>query len=236
MLIRLFADSRAIEIEHTVDWHEKHRLAKINYGPDVLTRKLTCDTSAGYVERDLTKNTTWQQARFEVCHHKWCDMSQTDRGLSVINEGKYGVGLEGSEISLSLLRATIRPDISSDMGRHSFCQVLLPHAGGTVEARTNELALEYNVPLRKTDAVVPSVLREAISGIHGLVLQALKLSEDGKTVVVRLSEQDGRSGRVTFPFPVQSMNLLEDVEGESRTVKYRAFELLTVGIRPENLR
>lgn len=66
-----------------------------------------------FVKRDLTKNTSWQQARFEVCHHKWCDMSESGSGIAIINEGKYGVGLEKDEISLSLLRATIRPDITS---------------------------------------------------------------------------------------------------------------------------
>ena len=119
MILRFFADDRRIEVENRVDWHEKHVLAKVNFGPDVLTRELLCDTSAGFIRRSLTKNTSWETARFEVCHHKWFDMSETGAGLAVLNSGKYGVGLEGSEVSLSLLRSTIRPDITSDLGRHS---------------------------------------------------------------------------------------------------------------------
>ena len=126
MILRFFADSRAIEVENVVDWDEKHKLVKVNFGPDVLTRELVCDTSAGFVKRDLTKNTSWQQARFVVCHHKWCDMSESGSGIAIINEGKYGVGLEKDEISLSLLRATIRPDITSDIGHHDFCYTILP--------------------------------------------------------------------------------------------------------------
>ena len=236
MLICLFAAHRAIEVEHVVDWHEKHRLAKINYGPNVLTRKLTCDTSAGYIDRELTKNTTSQQARFEVCHHKWCDMSQAGQGMAFINEGKYGVGLEGDEISLSLLRATIRPDITSDMGHHDFCHVILPHAGDHLAAQINEAAMEYNVPLVKADIAVPEALRQAIIGTPGLVLQALKQSEDGQSIVLRLSEQDGRSGYVSFPFPVKVMNLIEDGESEATEIAYKPFELLTIGVDPAQLK
>lgn len=230
MIIRLFADSRAIEVEHVVDWDEKHKLAKVNFGPDVLTRELVCDTSAGYIKRELTKNTSWQQARFEVCHHKWCDMSESGSGLAIINEGKYGVGLEGDEISLSLLRANIRPDITSDIGHHDFCYVILPHSQDAVQAGINHASLEYNIPLRKASAAPLSL------DLGGLYLQAMKLSEDGQTIVLRLSEQDGKRGKITFPYPVQVMNLIEDTEKEATTVSYHPFELITVGIRPEFLK
>lgn len=234
MVIRMFADSRAIEVENIVDWDEKHKLAKVNFGPDVLTRELVCDTSAGFVKRDLTKNTTWQQARFEVCHHKWCDMSESGGGVAIINEGKYGVGLEESEISLSLLRANIRPDITSDIGHHDFCYVILPHRGDAVEAEINKISLEYNIPLRRSSLSVPSALRSALNDC-GLYLQAMKRSEDGKSIVLRLSEQDGRRGKITFPFEVQIMNLIEDVEKTSSVVPYHPFELITVAVKPEEL-
>lgn len=49
MQIRLFADSNEIEVEHLVDWHEKHKLAKMEFGMNLVSRELVCDTSA----RDL---------------------------------------------------------------------------------------------------------------------------------------------------------------------------------------
>ena len=52
MLIRFFKNSRGIEVENNVDWHEKHKLAKAEFGLNVLTRKALCDTSAGFIERD----------------------------------------------------------------------------------------------------------------------------------------------------------------------------------------
>ena len=60
-------------VENIVDWNEKHRLAKAEFGCNLLTRELLCDTSAGIVRRETHRNTSWQQARFETCHHKWCE-------------------------------------------------------------------------------------------------------------------------------------------------------------------
>ena len=182
------------------------------------------------MRRPVTKNTSWEQARFEVCHHKWFDLSETGAGVAVINSGKYGVGIEDGEVSLSLLRATIRPDITSDMGEHNIRYLIVPHEGDAVAAGINRWAFEYNVPLVKASPALPQEWREALCE-SGLWLQSAKLSEDGKALVLRLSEQDGRRGEVVFPEEVWPMNMLEDREGEAvRSVCVKPFEIVTVGV------
>ena len=156
-------------------------------------------------------------------------MSETDAGLAVINSGKYGVGLEGPEVSLSLLRSTIRPDITSDMGHHDLRYVILPHPGDAVSAEINRQAFAYNIPLSQARPEIPESWRQALCG-SGLWLQSLKLSEDEKSLVIRLSEQDGRRARLDFPAPVQLMNMLEDPEGEVQSLDVRPFEIVTLGI------
>ena len=54
----------------------------------------------------------------------------------------------------------------------------------------------------------------------------MKRSEDGKHIVVRLSEQDGKRGTLKFPKPVKVLNMLE----ESDKIEYKPFEILTIGI------
>lgn len=225
MLIRVFRRSRGIEVENIVDWHEKHKLAKALFGCNVLSRKALCDTSAGFIERDTHKNTSWQQARFEVCHHKWVDISETDGGIAIINDGKYGVGLDKNTISLSLLRATIRPDVTSDMGRHNFCYMIMPHASGAVEAGINNISLQYNIPLIKSDAQYSGETFEP------LYLQAMKYSEDGSMVVIRLSEQNGARGRICLGSKVKMLNMLEEIIGESDVIEYKPFEIITIGVK-----
>lgn len=225
MFIRLFRQSRGIEVENRVDWHEKHKLAKALFDCNVLTRTALCDTSAGYIERPTHKNTSFEQARFEVCHHKWCSLDEEFGGVALINDCKYGVGFDGSTMSLSLLRATIRPDITSDMGEHSFCYMIVPHKDGAVKAGINNLALQYNNPLIKTDSAWN------LPAFEPLCLQAAKLSEDGKMTVIRLSEQNGNRGEIKLDKPVKILNMLEEVIGETKVIEYKPFEIITLGVK-----
>ena len=222
-IIRVFRQSRGIEVENIVDWNEKHVLAKAQFDCNVLTRKAVCDTSAGFIERDTHRNTTWQQARFEVCHHKWVDMSETDGGIAIINDSKYGVGLLENSMSLSLLRATIRPDVTSDIGHHEFSYMIYPHTEDFVKAEINNIAYEYNVPLGKADLTCENSFGE-------LYMQTMKMSEKGNMIVVRLSEQNGRRGKIKLGGEVKLLNFLEDVIAETDTVEYKPFEIVTIGI------
>lgn len=224
MLVRFFRQSRGIEVENQVSWNEKHRLAKVEFASNILTRKALCDTSAGFIERETNKNTTWQQARFEVCHHKWCDMSETGGGISLINEGKYGVGFDENKMSLSLLRATIRPDVTSDMGNHDFCYMIMPHSGDAVSADINKIALQYNAPLVKVDVEC------TLPTFEPLYLQAVKKAEDSEMTVVRLSEQNGARGEIKLDRTVKLLNMLEEEICETDTIKYSPFEIITIGI------
>ncbi|MCM1115524.1 MAG: glycosyl hydrolase-related protein [Clostridium sp.] len=225
MLIRLFRRSRGIEVENIVDWNEKHKLAKAEFSCNVLTRKALCDTSAGFIERDTHKNTTWQQARFETCHHKWADMAETDGGIAIINDGKYGIGFDNNTMFLSLLRATIRPDVTSDMGMHDFCYMIMPHSEDAVKAGINNIAFQYNVPLVKADVEYDG------EDFAPLYMQAMKRAEDSDMTVIRLSEQDGKRGRIKLAKKVKLLNMLEEIEGETDVIEYKPFEIITIGVK-----
>ncbi|MBE6802113.1 MAG: alpha-mannosidase [Ruminococcaceae bacterium] len=224
MKIRFFRRSRGIEVESNVNWNEKHKLAKMEFQCNILTRKALCDTSAGFIERETHRNTTWQQARFETCHHKWCDMSESGGGIALVNDGKYGVGFLENSMSLSLLRATERPDVTSDIGEHSFCYMIVPHEGDAVTADINRLAHQYNTPLVKADC------QWNLPTFEPLYLQAVKQSEDGAMTVIRLSEQDGKRGKIKLPQKVKLLNMLEDIEGETDIIEYKPFEIITIGV------
>lgn len=224
MLIRFFRRSCGIEVENIVDWNEKHKLAKAEFDCNVLTRKALCDTSAGFIERDTHKNTTWQQARFETCHHKWADLSETDGGIAIINDGKYGIGFDENTMSLSFLRATIRPDVTSDMGQHNFCYMIYPHNKNAVDANINKIAFQFNEQLVKAD------VQYSGDTFEPLYLQAMKQSEDGSMTVIRLSEQDGKRGKIKLSKPVKLLDMLENEIGKTDVIEYKPFEIITLGV------
>ena len=228
--IRVMRESDSIEVETIVDWHESHKLLKVEFTPNVLTRELTCDTSAGFIKRPMHKNTSWEAARFECCTHKWFDLSETDFGVAVINDGKYGVGIGEKSVTLSLLRATERPDPQSDLGRHDFCYKIVPHEGTHVFAGIDRMARQYNAPPVRTSPLKPmlkiySFLRQFD---ECLVLQAVKQSEDGKKTVCRLIETDGRRGNIKLDRTVTVADLLERPLYETDVVEFKPFEIITL--------
>ncbi len=224
--IRFFKSSRNIEVENTVDWNESHKLMKAAFNCNILTRELVCDTTAGYIKREMHRNTSWQQARFECCHHKWFDISETDGGIAVINDGKYGVGVSEKEITLSLLRATERPDPLSDLGHHNFTYVILPH-GDMSYGEINNNALIFNEPLILTEKL--SVPEEFI-GDGKLILQSVKKAESSDMTVLRFVETRGARGKLHFKNNVKVLNFLEDTEYETTEIAYKPFEIVTIGI------
>ena len=127
-------------------------------------------------------------------------------------------------MSLSLLRATVRPDVVSDIGEHSFCYMIMPHKSDAINAGINNIALEYNCPLIKTDE------EWNLPTFEPLYLQAAKFSEDGKMKIVRLSEQYGNRGYIILKKPVKILNMLEEVIKETDVLEYRPFEIITLGV------
>ena len=68
--IIVYANSRRIDFKTVADWHEHHKLLKASFATTVHTNKATYDIQFGNVERATHKNTSWDQAKFEVCAQK----------------------------------------------------------------------------------------------------------------------------------------------------------------------
>jgi alpha-mannosidase len=101
------------------------------------------------VERPTHTNTTYDQSMFEVCAHKWTDLSENRFGVALLNDCKYGVSIEGSDIRLSLHKGGTHPDPRGDEGVHEVTYSLLPHQGGFSVETVIRPAYELNVqPVR----------------------------------------------------------------------------------------
>lgn len=53
-----------------------------------LLNKATYDIQYGNIERVTHSNTSWYAAQFEVCGHKWADLSEDDYGVSLLNDSR----------------------------------------------------------------------------------------------------------------------------------------------------
>ena len=108
--------------------------------------------------------------------------------------------------------------------------MIFPHGGSFLDAQINRRAFEYNIPLLSADS-----FRLPVALPNELFLQAVKLSENGKQVIFRLSEQDGRRGTLSLGRKMIKMNLLEEPVEQIETLSYRPFELITLALNREEI-
>lgn len=115
----------SIDVEAEVEWRETMKFLKVEFPVDVHNTEASYETQFGIVRRPTHYNTSWDMAKFEVCCHKFADLSESNYGVSILNDSKYGFATSGNLMRLSLLRAPKAPDGHADMGM--FLPFDLPH-------------------------------------------------------------------------------------------------------------
>ncbi|WP_145948231.1 alpha-mannosidase [Paenibacillus sp. Y412MC10] len=198
---------RRIDFKTHVHWNEAHKLLKVGFPVDVVTDKATYEIPFGSLERATHRNTSWEQAQYEVCGHRFVDVSEHGYGVSLLNDCKYGYDVQGSTIRLSLLRAPKWPDVTADLGEHDFTYSLLPHQGGWRESHTVRQAAELNVdmPVRQAESGAQGSRPSTgslitLSGGH-VLLDTVKPSEDGSGVILRFYESTGGREQIELTWP-----------------------------------
>lgn len=224
--ISLWRDSRRIDFATEIDWHEHQMLLKAAFPLAIHSTRATYEIQFGSIERPTHRNTSWEWARFEVCGHRWADLSEGGYGVSLLNDGKYGHDTHNHVMRLTLLKSAIMPDPEADQGLHRFTYSLLPHRGDWREAQTVRWAYELNVPVLTTPGFMPQMQDQpCTSSFLGtdcshVVIDTVKPAEDGQGLIVRLYEAHNQRGRgsLTFATPLlsaQECNLLEEPLGEA---------------------
>jgi len=175
-------------------------------------------------------------AKFEVCCHRFADLSEYNYGVSIINDGKYGFATVGNVMRLSLLRSPKAPDGNADMGHHRIRWAIAPHDGG-LSSKTVRAAASFNNPLQLVGMATPfkQSARQTLSrspielrGSDNLVLDWIKRGEDdehistdslpkktGRSIVIRVYDALGGTGSgivyTTYKLEkVNKTNILED--------------------------
>lgn len=248
-----------VEFESEVEWHETMKFLKVEFPVDITNTEASYETQYGIIRRPTHYNTryvprykiltcailthlSWDMAKFEVCCHKWADLSEHGYGVSILNDSKYGFATCGNLMRLSLLRAPKAPDAHADMGHHRLRYAILPHSGG-LDNRTVRTAYNFNNPLILHEAaekwsLCDTALRSiSVEDAPSVVLDVIKRGEDdedvstgelpirsGKSVIVRVYESLGGKARgsIVSTLPVKKAwkcNVLEDDEEELQIEK-----------------
>ena len=260
--IVIYEEDPLIYFNTTVDWQEEDCVLKAAFPVDIHANFATYDIQFGNITRPTHRNTLHDHARFEVPAHKWVDLSEGYFGVSLMSNCKYGYSVLGSELRITLLRAPNSPDDTADRGRHNFTYCLYPHSGDWRQADVPKLAYQFNIPVR----VVSGQLRQDVEDVlkHGmvrlneisvdnpdkgtnLIVETIKVSEDGKGIVARLYECKNTRGLVNLKlnFPgaefrkvylcdmmenhIEELGTYDKIKGIN--LKYSPYEIITVKLK-----
>lgn len=244
--IYLYHDIPRIDIKNVIDWKEHQIFVKDYFPIDVHTNEATFDIQYGNVKRDTHDNTSWDFAKFEVCHHKWMDVSEDGYGVSMLNDCKYGVGVRNGVIGMSMLKSAIHPNPEADKELHEFTYSIYPHQGGWREAGTVKQAYQINNPLtyswkENEGGTLAPEYSLVSSDQDNAVIEVVKKAEDSDAVIVRLYECYNRRTPVTLIFgkeltSVVECNMMEEgadpVEftGNKVTFEMKPYEIKTLKV------
>ncbi len=220
-----------------MDWQDDHRFLKVAFDTTVQSDYARFEIQYGNVLRPTTRNTNVDKAKFEVLNHKFTDLSETRSGVAILNDGKYAISVNGSQMRLSLHKGGTRPDFTGDHGRHKVVYSFLPHTGSFSAQNVIKPAYELNVP-----AVVGRGGYEAVALAvpekDNIIVESIKPCEDNeKAFIARLYEAEGTytvTGVKLAPGAkkAQITNMLEEVieTADTDSLEFRPFEIKTIKI------
>jgi len=238
--ISVYRGSNRVEFRTFVDWQVDEKLLKAHFPVGVRSTSATYETHFGYHERSTHDNTTWDRARYEEPGGQWVNVSEPGYGVALLNDCKYGVNVDGTDVSLSLLRAPEYPDSDADQGTHRFTYTLAP--GLDEGVAVTRAADELNATPRALPVSDPVDLAPVNVEPESVIVETVKQAEDeDETLVFRLYEADGRhtEGTITFDIPVSGAveaNLIEDEQADLAVtdgqidLAFEPFEIRTIAV------
>lgn len=203
--IWFYNDVDRIDFKTEIDWKEKQTHLRASFPADIHSNKASFEIQYGNLERPTHNNTSWDQAKFEVCAHKWIDLSEYGYGLSLLNDCKYGFSVKNGAIELAMLKSAIYPNPEADKEKHEFTYSLYPHKGAFREAKTVEYAYNLNAPMLYSiggvkDGKLPPKLEVLSVNADNVQVEAIKKAERGDDIIIRLYEYKNKRAEAELDF------------------------------------
>lgn len=229
-IVSLSSRSPVLRVENEVDWQSRRSMLKAEFCFAAENETATYDLGLGTIQRTTNTDTL-----YEVPAQKWADL--TDRsgrfGVSVFSDSKYGWDKPNS----STLRLTCihtptgafikeaRQDLQ-DIGRNLFGFGIYAHENGFANQTQMYAELFSKKPLAfQTTSHSKGCGDDRFSLLalsdNDVLLRAVKQSEDGKGIVVRVNEgvqQTHKNVKLQFSFPVKAAYETNAAEEDARPV------------------
>jgi alpha-mannosidase len=189
---------------------------------------------------------------------EWIDYSDRDHGVSVLHQGIPSHEIRDQSIYLTLLRSVVVLSSDGIMGPciptpdaaetrpYTFRYSALPHKGDWKQAASYRHGMEINMPLVSIQGMNDKIEnKENRKRYHSkfslleitpknILLSALKMSEDKKSIIVRFYETEGKRTVANLKFGkiIKSAAVTDLLENEIRKLKLFKDHTLQIGVDP----
>lgn len=237
-----------IDFETEIDWKQKNLLVKALFPIAVFSDKVSAEIQFGNVERPTHSNTSWDEAQFEMCMHKWVDISDNGYGVSILNDCKYGFSADENVLGITLLKSSTFPNPDADKCLHKFTYSIYPHTGQVFSGGTIRQAYSLNQPmtaiklLDETQEELPQSFSFVSCDSENIIIETVKMAEDGDGIIIRLYDAYNVSSSVKLRLGVEIKeayicDLLEnnlqslDIANNELNLSVKNFEIVSVKIK-----
>jgi alpha-mannosidase len=215
-----YADTPRVDFHTLVDWKEKHTLLKAGFDLDINSTTVKNEIQFGHIDRPVTCNNSYEAAKFEVCNHKWSDLSESRFGVALLNDCKYGISATEGNLCLTLHRGGTHPDTTGDEGLHEMTYALYPHDRAFGADNVVKEAYLLNYPPLCVKGSAEGFAPFLHISADNVVCEAVKPAADHENAfVLRLYEAERNKTSFTLTLPegtrkVYRCNILEDLKEE----------------------
>ncbi len=251
--VRLSAGGAAprVEFDNDIDWKTRVRSLRAAFPLTVSNPNATYDLQAGTLQRG-----NYKPNMYEYGFQQWFDLTDAkkDYGVTVMSDSKFGSDKPSDDtLRLTLLytpgnHGGYLDQATQDLGHHHILYALYGHSGDWSTAHSPLQAARLNQPLipftsSTHDGPMGKSFSLAKVSDPNVAIQAIKKSEAGDEIIVRLRQLSGETStgvKLSFDSPIVSAREVDgqereigkaSVSGKELTTDINGFSLKTFAIK-----
>jgi alpha-mannosidase len=226
-----------IEVKNKVFWQEKRIILRAEFPVAVHGKTAFFETAFGVLERPTRANTAQEMAAFEVPAQRFVLLQEGLKSMVLLNDSKYGFAVRDNLITMSLLRGTMYPDPTADLGEHEFTYAL-DFLGDPVLTPFLPLEAAAQRGLSMHSQILSAL--EVLARTDGLMCSSMYKSRIDQALILRFYELNGQHSRQDLKvgsFKAQRVSVINFLEEDLKeleivngavTLEMRGFEIITL--------
>jgi len=282
LMTTMSALSAKLDFQLEVDWREFGSRESgipslaISFPLNLKDTKVYAETPNGYVTKtskseDLPSYTAkhFEGSYFNTAHgsalvpgimpaQRYIDVTGKgidgkERGVTLVNDCKYGFKVDEGKITMFVLRSSFDPDNIPDIGRHIIKFSLIPHDGPFDPIMATRAGINLNQPMEtvgvtEQKGTLPAQAEMMNILTDNIMLSGIKQAEtDSKTTILRVYEMTGKksTGKIKInpaflsPKTAVVVDILEEptakntvkIKGDVLEFTIQPYETLTIALK-----